>query len=326
MSDRSEVWFGDVVDAWVALEARGDDERAVVAEMLGFERRSVSSPTVSPNTAPIHPADTTEKPEADRPSRDRPSTRSRKATRDVPLTALTLQHPAGTVPAPQWQVAAVALEPERPTHVGFEPPPESLFEFRWTRAILAALCAVTSDGVELDVEALVERLARGLAVLELPRRQLPTLRLGVQLLVDESESMMSFSRDVEEIVARISEVVGRDRTQTLRFAGSPLRGAGPGSLSTWRKPYPVPSAGTPVVLLSDLGLTRGALRRDGARVREWLRFAARLRAVGCAAIVLAPVPPERWPAALVHAMQILAWDRTTTAGRAHRLAAGEGSR
>src|SRR5690606_24115468 len=103
-------------------------------------------------------------------------------------------------------------------------------------------------------------------------------------------------------------------------------GAGPGSMRTWRA-YEPPTPGTPVLVVSDLGISRSRAA-GGASPEEWLAFADLVAATGRRCVALVPFPPHRWPAALERAMHIVHWDRTTsvhTVQRALRGAAPEAS-
>jgi hypothetical protein len=221
---------------------------------------------------------------------------------------------------PSWRRDPVPLETEQGSHLGFEPNFDPLFDTRWTRAIVGALCAVMTRDGAVDVPALVDRLARCQPVTQLPVRRRPTLRLGIQLLVDEGPGMMPFRRDVRDLALRITQVVGVDRTSRLSFSDHPLRVDEDDDEGDPRNSYRLPASGTPVVVLSDFGLSRGAGQRGAASLSEWLRFAALLRSGGCSAIGLVPLPSGRWPRELSRAIKLVMWDRRTAVGEARRVA------
>ena len=321
-----DVWIGDVVHAWRALGATSRVERAVIAGLLGFHLHEEVEPAPPPS-APEAPA--SERPLSRQGLRTSAGDSDPVPTRTpstgpivVPLGPLVEAEGSAPGDQPRWRLEAVPLAPERPQHLAFAPVPEPLFDARWTRAIVGAICATRSQDGPIDMEALVERIARSEAIAELPRERVVTVRRGVQLLIDHGQSMMPFMRDVEQITERIVEVTGVDRTQVWRFSGFPEDGAGPGGPSTWQRPYPPPPAGTPVVVISDLGAARGAAARDGASRDAWLTFGAKLTRSGCPAIALVPLPAERL-ATLSAGFRILSWDRSTAVSQARRAAAGE---
>jgi hypothetical protein len=328
----SDIWLADVLRAWREVGAETDEMRALVAELLGFDLRtarlqaSVAKTAVEPeggvplprSSAAIQTPDVGPLPETKLAEQETPVI--------LPISVLEspdADAPASTESQPRWVTAAVPLDDERPDHVTFTPPHEPLFESRWTRAIIGAICGTRAQDGPLDLDAVVERLGRCEALTDVPRELVTTLRRGIQLLVDHGESMMPFMRDVDDLSRRIVEIVGRDRTQVWRFAGCPIHGAGPEGPSTWSTPYFPPPPGTPVVVLTDLGLTRGAITRDGATQREWLTFARLLADAGCPAIAVVPQSPSPRMARLSRVFRILRWDRPTAVAQARRVAAGE---
>lgn len=168
------------------------------------------------------------------------------------------------------------------------------------------------DEGPIDITALVEAVAHCKPVSVVPRRHVPTLRFGVQVLVDMGPGMQPFRRDQDEITRQIVRTVGWERVEVGYFAYSPLRGAGPGPGWTWR-PYRPPSRRTPILLLSDLGIggPRGDFRRS--TYLEWRRF-RRIAAENESGVVAFVVyPQDRWPAWLAAVTHPVVWDRRATA-------------
>ena len=64
---------------------------------------------------------------------------------------------------------------------------------------------------ELDPVLLVERLARRQPIYVLPRRSVPTLATGVQLLLDVSPAMMPFRDDILALIRQLRQTVGVER-------------------------------------------------------------------------------------------------------------------
>lgn len=202
--------------------------------------------------------------------------------------------------------------PPPPPEGSFEPPAlEPLLMPQWTRGILSAALSTNASDGPLDVERVIDMLARCEGVDEFPTLPSPTMRRGLHLLVDKSQALMPFARDQAWLQEEIRNMAGADRVSVFRFAGCPTRGAGDG-----RKPWPAyepPPPGTPVVLLTDLGICQPMLTSDWADEAEWAAFAERVRRAGCPQLALVPYGPARWPKSLARVMTLIQWDRGTTA-------------
>ncbi|HYH87180.1 MAG TPA: hypothetical protein VEX60_17140 [Pyrinomonadaceae bacterium] len=189
----------------------------------------------------------------------------------------------------------------------------------WTRAILSGALSSRSDDGPLDIKRVVEQVAAGEPSASLPRFARPTLARGVQVLVDRSETMLPFLEDQSWLEAEIQKVVGEGRAQILYFEGYPTRKAGRGGKRGW-EPYMerhLPSSGTVVLLLTDLGVGYPPSTVAPAGAGEWLAFADRLRRRGCPIVAFVPYAPERCHPALHRLMTIIQWDRGTSASSIH---------
>jgi len=192
----------------------------------------------------------------------------------------------------------------------------------WSRAIVSSALATTTAEGEIDMQRVIDLLARQIAIEDIPRLAVPTLRRGAQLLIQTGPAMVPFSRDQEHFLGVVRPVAGRERTEVFDFAGVPTRGvfSADGSL----RPYVPPLRRKPVVLLTDLGIGRGG---DIVTSSEWLEFGQVVRRAGCPLIAFVPYPPVRWPRELGRAMTIIQWDRMTTVSRVRSsLARGGGGR
>ncbi|MFL6255073.1 MAG: hypothetical protein ACJ74T_08610 [Pyrinomonadaceae bacterium] len=217
----------------------------------------------------------------------------------------------------EWLPEVEPLPPPAADVVPAPPPLEPLLVPHWARGIISAALATDDEDGPLDVERVAEMLAKQECVRQLPTLPSRTLRRGLQLLVDKSQAMMPFARDQSWMLDEIRDTVGVDGVEVLRFVGCPLRGAGKG-----RKPWPVyrlPLPGTPVVLLTDLGICQPMLTDDWADTPEWLNFATAVRRAGCPLLALVPYGPSRWHPALARLMTIIQWDRNTTAATVNKL-------
>ncbi len=192
------------------------------------------------------------------------------------------------------------------------PPLAPLLTERSSTAILnAALTTLVRDDGEPDIDALVDAFARGIPLTRLPRAPRPTLRFGVQVLVDQGDGMQPYRRDQQELARRITGLVGAELTQIRYFADAPNRGTGPASPRTWQ-PYRPPSPGTRVLLVSDLGVGGPLLHPWRASVAEWYQVCHEIVRAGCTVLALVPYPVTRVPPELTPLLAALTWDRTTT--------------
>jgi MoxR-like ATPase len=196
------------------------------------------------------------------------------------------------------------------------PPPEllapalSLFQPRWTRSLLASAMATRQRDGDVDLDRLIDALAYRASLRELPRRPRQTMRLGAHVLVERGDAMLPFRRDVAQILQRIQRI-GGDIT-TLSFRGDPER--------VYRRsprqlvPHVAPRAGTPVVVIGDLGVGDPAVTTAG----RWLAWAQRLQRKACPVVIITPMARGDWPAALARVATIIPWDRATTSSAVHR--------
>ncbi|RKG97358.1 hypothetical protein D7X32_32910 [Corallococcus carmarthensis] len=216
-------------------------------------------------------------------------------------------HGRTLLPPPVWLQEVLPLEADT-EHTPLEVPP--LIEPRRRRALLSTALATDAPEGRPLMEPLVRAIARAQVLTTLPRRSRPTLRRGVQLLVDVGEGMIPFDSDVRSMVEGVRRCAGESKTTVLSFTGSPQWGVT--SADGERRPWSPPLRGTPLLLLTDLGLG-GPPTAHRAYEAEWLRFAAAARHAGCPLIAWVPYPPQRWPRALQRKLVLLHWDGATRA-------------
>jgi len=313
----SSIYLGDLARALGELNPSDDVTRRSIAALLGLTwddpetpRRQTSRPPREPVRVPMR-----------RVPRPRPRL-ERSEQRGVTLPLL-VEHTREE--AAESSINVAPMGESAPEEFAPAPPFEPLFTPRWTRAILSTALATYGDDGQLDVERVAETLARGGHLERWPTLSWPTLSRGIQLLIDRSRSMAPFIGDQISIQRELKHVVGRDRVQTLRFAGCPLRGTGAGAVTAWSE-YRPPPAGTPVVLLSDLGIGRPLVGDDRAGVAEWVGFARLVRRARCPLVAFVPYAAPRWPHELAPLVTVIHWDRWTTVstirsrvGRAHEV-------
>lgn len=320
--------LADYFTAVAALDAEHDAEKQrEIAMLLGLidkaepEAKKSVPPIllkkIEPGPAANRPATPREPsrervtpPPAEPPPPPEPPRRSRPRPRlDVTLTPTSPERRT----RPDWLEHVLPLAPPR-AEVARAPTPLPLFARRTSRAVLSTAMATDRETNAIDLDAIVKVSARGLRVQRVPRRVIPSLSHGIQLLVDRGPSAEPFLADQDLLVEQIRVVAGRDRVQVLRFDPSRAFIAGSGPRFDWVDYFaiePRPLPGIAVVLLSDLGITTVPVE-TGATPDEWRRFIARIRTRGNPVLAFVPYGRARWPAALRNLAVMLTWDRKTS--------------
>ena len=327
-----EIGIGDVLYSWRATAAVGAVERRDVAAALGFTylQLAPSATAPSPSRASV-PSGTREGaigqlplPSMSRGDAAQPDLRHHSAESEPERLSLHFElMPTGKPQsAPRWATISEVVPSDQRAHLWPETQLEPLLTPGWTRNALAALCATHVDEGSIDLERLIDAVCLRRPLVGLPRESVRTLRRGVQLLIDENDGFAFHRRDVDQVVRSLSAVVGSDRTEVLRFSGSPSHGVRPNRFAApkvWRPPAP----GTPIVVVSDFGLVRTSRIQRSSSPDDWKGITAMARSAGCTVVGLVPFAPTRWPISLRQAIRLLRWDRRTTAALAQRVARGE---
>ena len=313
--DRGSVFIGDLLRSIAELQAPRE-LWPDIARTLGLH--------LSLPTAPQHaePAAETAAAVAERTAQA-PRTAGEAKPPRVPATAAPTRvkprqprrsqlRPLSTpaTPPPMWMATADVI-PAPAGGAGRRLPPEPLFVDHWTRGIVAMMLATSAPSGEVDVRRLVDAIAGGRPLTEIPRACRATLARGAQICVDVAAALMPFAQDQAAIVDRVRRVIGGSPVQTLYFAGCPARGAGSGHRGTW-KSYAAPTTQQPVLLLTDLGIGRPRDDTEWALPGEWVAFLRDLHDCGCPVVALSPYPPERVPRSIRPLLHVITWDRSTS--------------
>lgn len=313
-----------IADALIALDGLSEDERAVawtwLPELIGMERQAPPSGEETAIAEHSRKHDQTltarrqalaEEEEAKTQGETEDWAKFEHRRRYLPTLPCRLS--ARTGEDPDWLMSETDwLGEAKPFRFADLPELLPLFEPLRTRSILSTALATPKAEGDLDLPPLLDQLCQRRPITRLPRLPVPTTRLGVQLLVDQSESMQPYLRDQTRLVQAIRDTVGRDQAEELRFADDPAAGVGSGGRSTWRHPHTSPSAGTPVVLLSDLGIGLRRAADRSASEETWKDFARRQRQAGCPLLAVMPYDRSRVPRSLLDLYHVLPWSRTTT--------------
>lgn len=322
----SEVWLGDLIQAWQALSADGERSRQVAA-LMGFGLPTAVRPAPARAQAraafppqrpdPAEPVRGTERGPVSGTSASAPAS----AQRGTPAAArqVTFQRnlrPAGVdvglrttgedpVRAGSTPGAAAGLLPPEPAGRPVPPPLLPLLPARVTPGIVAGAVATDAGDGALDVDALTELVARRHFDQPIPRVVRASLFRSVQLLLDRSPAMAPFARDVTEVARLVRSVVGHD-VETVSFSGRPQD-----RLPRGGNRYVPPRPGTPVLAFTDLGIGQppGYLRPDAREA--WPPLAEALLRRGSELVAFVPYPRSRWPA-LDGLVRMIPWDTTTS--------------
>lgn len=173
----------------------------------------------------------------------------------------------------------------------------------------------------VDVLRLAEAIAAGRLLSRLPRRK--TLGWSPELIVlaDYNPRTLPFWDDFNRLCQRLLAMRGAFGL-SIRKAGY-LPG---GHYTLWRQPDAVPQTwrmpppGTPLLILSDLGLLESP---ESAVRAHWLRFGRQLAAAGLAPVVLAPLSPSHIDAELTASYRIAPWSRASRLTRQRRCSASD---
>ena len=319
---RPLVFVGDVLRAVHVLGITSPETAHEVMGLLGAQSWAAAlMPVVAP--APSRPPNA-RPPDVVLPTLPEPPPPSVVTSNVPPDPTNTPAH----VQAEITRIAAEARRPVWPNWAATTDPlpraqrlpasvPDALLDPRQERALISGLASsVARDGV-LDLPQLIGLLGHGRLVRELPRQRRAGLRRGVQVLADIGPGMAPFAPDVAQFIARLGTLVPPERIALLSFRGNPLRGCGEGDADP--APWQPPPAGTPVLLLTDLGLGARSQAPRGSSVDAWVEFTEAARAEGVTVRALVPYPRERWPQALAERLRAVHWDRRTSAAMVQRV-------
>ncbi len=303
--------FADLLRAVDALAITDPAGQVAIARMLGL-RAAFAAPIPAPSSRAVKP-----EPQTELALQPTPSPAVTSPPPQPPNDAIDSRDDAwlerlssAGASLPAWFDGVEAF-PEQDTTPQHTPPPiESLFRAQWTRALIHEALCTTSPTGEIDIERAIATLAGARPMTSWPHRERRRLHRGVQVLIDCNESLRPYALDQTQLLSRIREVVGREIVQAMTFIGCPsrvLQADGFGETA-----YQPPRRGTPILVLTDFGVSAAGIRGRDASLAEWLQFLAAGREAGCPVVALAPYPAERIPPAIRQAIAVVTWDRSTT--------------
>lgn len=307
MTVRPSAPLDDLVRALSILQPVDGATCRRIAAFLGAQEEPLSA-ELGEEPGPIEPSGAEARIRPRRADREWPETSRRRRTRRA--SDLLREEPAQRAP-PAWLASAPRLaQSSTSAQAGHALPFQPLLDDRWSRAIISGAIALLHAGGDIDLNAVVDLIARDRALDEVPQANIPTMARGINLLIDLAGGMEPFARDQADLARRMVGVAGRERTRLMYFAGCPQRCAGGRFRDDWTQ-YVPPVAGTPVIAISDLGAADPPPPVERAHEAEWIEFGARLRRSGCPLLAFVPYNPERVSPAVRAVVKVIPWDRRT---------------
>jgi hypothetical protein len=316
---RSEVGLAELVEALHHLQPADEPTRVAIAEALGLAEHAAAKSAIRVGTGGAEPG------AAEEPSAGTHASETELANRitapeeveEAKLKMLTpVREEAMTIEVLFGASAPVEVEPLEHSSAAHLQAPEyvPLLHQEWFRGIAGAMLATSQPSRDIDWRFLERRLVRGLPLEKLPWRSRPTLKRGVQVLLDCSESMQPFRRDGTELVASLGRLVGECRVRTWRFRLNPWQPA----RSQWKWLSPTPArfdAYTPLLVISDFGIAGSG----ATGLEPWLEALHQAELLRCPILALIPAPESSWPLWLRRVVpRAFVWDRETSAQSVRR--------
>ncbi|WPD21221.1 MAG: formylglycine-generating enzyme family protein [Candidatus Electrothrix scaldis] len=184
-------------------------------------------------------------------------------------------------------------------------PPEPPALAPWPRIwpFLRAVLGAQDQSRQLDLDRIVRSLARGEVLRRLPCLPRTGWAATAQIIVDLDPQIHFFWHDFYSLLAQLQGMRGRAGLDMLCFEDGPLEfcTAFAPEHRTRQTPYRPPEAGTPILILSDLGLLNN-------RAEGWIALGRRFRRAGCRPVVLMPCPERYWKTELTEYYQLVVWD------------------
>ncbi|MEW8411370.1 MAG: hypothetical protein AB2728_21110 [Candidatus Thiodiazotropha sp.] len=316
---RNEISLGDLVHAVKCLSTWDREHLTKIAGCLGFGLEAVKPPKPVQKGARGKEQSPEQKPLIDTSSpisqvEPKPKKQRNQVTLPKPPPPVDgyvsqlepLPRDKGALPIKIDQAEPLKLDVDAATQSNREP----VFAKREERAILSAAVAVQTFTGHVDLDRVIDRLIEQKLVKQLPRQPLPTLKYGVQLLLDRSQSMLPYAQDLVTLETNLKKLAGSSRFMRHNFKGAPRTTPGDGKL---RHPPKIIN-NVPILLVTDFGIGAPLLSRDRAGPGEWLAFAKLAGKKNCPVVALIPHKLRYWPEMARMNFLCIHWDRTTSTG------------
>jgi formylglycine-generating enzyme required for sulfatase activity len=161
----------------------------------------------------------------------------------------------------------------------------------------------------IDIPRLADQIASGKLFYQFPRKRQLHWSLELIVLLDFNSRTLPFWDDFNQLCETLAALRGSIGLNIRKLGRIPG-----GNYTHWRQPsarsepWQMPPPGTPILILSDLGMLD---KSESVTRRHWLRFGHQLKAAGIVPFVLAPVSPQHINPELSRYYHISLWDRNS---------------
>lgn len=203
-------------------------------------------------------------------------------------------------------------------NISSEIPPTFLLEARWIRAIFTELLSEWYHTNNIDTRALIKNYTRTGLINEIPFQIQRSIQRGVDVLIDQSNSMGPFSYDVKNIIEHLRKFLGKSSLHIdwlLIDKGEIVIG------KQFRTPNYQRQIGykAPILLITDFGIGASLTRDDEWSWSIWEKFLMQACHPAAQLVALIPASASLWPEDLYKvASMALEWECYTTPTTAAR--------
>ncbi|MGB5687070.1 MAG: hypothetical protein WBM35_14780, partial [Candidatus Electrothrix sp.] len=188
--------------------------------------------------------------------------------------------------------------------LGSPPIPADLAPWKRLWPFLRLVLGQAQYGRTLDLRRLIKCISQGEVLRVLPKIPRRSWSTSCQLILDRDLRLLPFWQDFIALVDRLSSFRGSAGMEILVFEqgpNGPCRPYEPGRrrpLHSYRRPL----AGTPILVLGDLGLL------PGGQKKAWMSFGRQLRSAGLEPVALVPCPERYWSRRTARLFSMYVWD------------------
>lgn len=190
---------------------------------------------------------------------------------------------------------------------------QSLFDPKLKRQISFGVGALHDNKGSIDEKKLVKKVLENKPLLKIPKRNKPVIPNRIQLLIDVSEAMDPYLKDIDVFEKDLHDVIGNSKIEKLYFSLNPLRGVGVNAVRwyDYAKCF-LPYQGTKVICISNFGRGYHSFSDIPTNIVEWVQFYNVLKKSGNSLAILTPYNLKiSAQMQLFRQLNIIYWDRKT---------------
>ncbi len=200
-------------------------------------------------------------------------------------------------------------------------PSERLLREKWFNGIMSSLLATEDVSSYVDTREIERHVNSGRPFREIPFLKRRSLRRGVHLIFDYSESMQPFIGDQRHLLDRLRHYLGSSQVSFSAFHFDPWR---PEKYClSWPMPHPKSATSQrPVLFVSDFGVATGSYNDYFFRCSDVRKIINTARLNYCPILALVPITRCYWPDYLSCIFDFICeWDRGAAMLRGRRVRA-----